>query len=58
MFKHSCNYLRLVVSGYDYNSKQGNNQSKACDSMLFVDLMCVTRCTSPENAFLLKENHR
>lgn len=52
MLKHSCNYLRVVVSGHDYNSKQGNNQSKARGAMLFVDLMCVTRCTPPENAFL------
>lgn len=32
----------VAVSGHDCNSKQGNNQSKACDSMLLVDLMCVT----------------
>lgn len=52
MFKHSCNYLRVVVSGCDCKSKQGNNQSKACDSVLYVDLLCVTMCTPSDNAFL------
>lgn len=52
MFKHSCNYLRVVVGGCDCKSKQGNNQSEACDSVLYVDLLCVTRCTPSDNAFL------
>lgn len=26
VFKFSCNYLRVVASGLDYNSKHGDNQ--------------------------------
>lgn len=52
VFKFSCNYLRVVASGLDYNSKHGDNQKHVIQYCLFF-LMDVTWYIPLENIFCL-----